>query len=183
MSTLKFGQPQTGIFQMAYVVEDIQAAMRTWTDELGVGPWHLLPSFAGVEPSYRGEPTEAEVALAMGFAGHMCIELIQPNDDRPSVWREGVERRGWGFHHFGVGSVDYDADLRRHLEQGHALAYEAKVPTGGRVAYVDTTAELPGYVELIEMDAATDDAFMRFYAASLAWDGERPVRSFTGEPI
>jgi hypothetical protein len=178
MSHLGFGQPQTGIFQMAYVVEDIQAAMRTWADELGAGPWHLIPSFGGVEPSFRGAPTIAEVALAMGFAGHMCIELIQPNDDEPSVWREGVERSGWGFHHFGVGSLDYDADLDRHVQQGHEVVYEAKVPTGGRVAYVDTTAELPGYVELIEMDEATDVAFTRFYAASLGWDGSDPVRPF-----
>jgi hypothetical protein len=178
MSTLQFGQPQDGVFQMAYVVEDIHASMQRWIEELKVGPWFLLPSFGGVEPSYRGRATDAQVALAMGFAGHMCIELIQPNDEEPSVWREGVERRGWGFHHFGVGSLDYDADLRRHLERGHDLAYEAKVPTGGRVAYVDTTADLPGYVELIEMDRGTDDAFSRFYAASLGWDGSDPVRPF-----
>jgi hypothetical protein len=30
MSLLGFGQPQTGSFQMAYVVEDIDASMRWW---------------------------------------------------------------------------------------------------------------------------------------------------------
>jgi hypothetical protein len=74
--------------------------------------------------------------------------------------------------------VDYDTQLARHREQGHERAFECWVPTGGRVAYVDTTAELPGYLELIEMDAATDAAFTRFYAQSLAWDGSDPVRSF-----
>ena len=128
MSLLGFGQPQTGVFQMAYVVEDIDASMRRY--------------------------------------------------DKPSVYREAIERQGYGFHHFGVGSLDYDADLARHLEQGHDLAFEAWVPTGGRVGYVDTTAELPGYVELIEMDAATDATFTRFYAASLTWDGSDPVRPF-----
>jgi hypothetical protein len=78
----------------------------------------------------------------------------------------------------GVGTLDYDAELARHLEQGHELAFEAWVPTGGRVGYVDTTAELPGYLELIEMDEATDAAFTRFYAESLAWDGREPVRAF-----
>jgi hypothetical protein len=43
---------------------------------------------------------------------------------------------------------------------------------------VDTTAELPGYVELIELDPTTDATFTRFYAASLAWDGSDPVRPF-----
>lgn len=178
MALLGFGQPQTGIMQMAYVVEDIDVAMRTWIDELNVGPWFLLESFAGIEAAYRGAPAESAVALAMAYAGHMTIELIQPKDDKPSVYRERIDEHGYGFHHFGVGSLDFDADLERHLDAGHELVFEAKVPTGGRVAYVDTRAELPGYVELIELDEPTDATFTRFYAASLAWDGSDPVRSF-----
>jgi hypothetical protein len=178
MSHLGFGQPQAGVFQMAYVVEDIEASMGQWSEQFGVGPWFLLPHFTGERATYRDQPAEADVALAMSFAGHMLVELIQPNDDKPSVYREAIERRGYGFHHFGVGTLDYDGDLARHSEQGHALAFEAWVPTGGRVGYVDTTAELPGYLELIEMDAATDAAFTRFYAACLAWDGSDPVRPF-----
>jgi hypothetical protein len=178
MSLLGFGQPQDGVFQMAYVVEDIDAGMRHWIEQLHVGPWFLLQSFTGEQPTFRGEPSEAEVALAMAHAGHMLVELIQLKDDKPSVWREGVERLGYGFHHFGVGTLDYDRELARHVEQGHHLAFECAVPTGGRVAYVDTTDVLPGYVELIEMDAATDAAFTRFYAQSLAWDGSDPIRPF-----
>ena len=178
MSLLGYGQPQTGVMQMAYVVEDIEASMHRWIDQLDVGPWFLIEHFSGVDPLYRGEPSRADVALAMAHAGHMLVELIALNDDEPSVWREGVERHGYGFHHFGIGSLDFDSDLARHREQGHEPAYEAKVPTGGRVAYVDTTAELPGYVELIEMDAATDATFTRFYAQSLAWDGSEPIRPF-----
>ena len=93
--------------------------------------------------------------------------------------RRRSSARGYGFHHFGVGTLDYDADLARHREQGHELAFETWVPTGGRVGYVDTTAELPGYVELIEMDAATDAAFTRFYAAVAGLGRDRsgpPVR-------
>ena len=105
MSLLGFGQPQTGVFQMAYVVEDIEASMRRWIDELKIGPWFLLAHFTGEQPTYRGEPSEAEVSLAMAHAGHMLVELI-------------------------------------------------------------------------EMDAATDAAFTRFYAACLAWDGSDPVRPF-----
>jgi hypothetical protein len=178
MSLLGFGQPQTGVFQMAYVVEDIEASMGQWIEQLDVGPWFLLPHFSGVEPRFRGEPSAADVALAMAHAGHMLVELIQLNDDKPSVWREGVERLGFGFHHFGVGTLDFDADLARHVEQGHDLAFDCAVPTGGRVAYVDTTADLNGYLELIEMDPGTDAAFTRFYAQSLAWDGSDPIRPF-----
>jgi hypothetical protein len=46
----------------------------------------------GPEQRYRGESTEADVAVAMSFAGHMNIELIQPKDNKPSVLsgRSGV---------------------------------------------------------------------------------------------
>jgi hypothetical protein len=178
MSLLGFGQPVTGVFQMCYLVEDIEASMERWVEQLAVGPWFLLEHFTGERGTYRGEPGDVDVALAMAHAGHMLVELIAPHDDRPSVYQEAIERGGYGFHHFGVGTLDYDADLARHREQGHELAFETWVPTGGRVGYVDTTAELPGYVELIEMDAATDAAFTRFYAQSLAWDGTDPVRPF-----
>jgi hypothetical protein len=178
MSLLGFGQPQTGVFQMAYVVEDIEASMRRWVDQLRVGPWFLLEHFTGERATYRGQPAEADVALAMAHAGHMLVELIAPNDDKPSVYREAIESRGYGFHHFGIGTLDYDGELARHREQGHDLAFEAWVPTGGRVGYVDTTADPPGSLELIEMDPVTDAVFTRFYAASLAWDGSDPVRPF-----
>jgi hypothetical protein len=59
MSLLGFGQPQTGVFQMAYIVEDIDVSMRRWVEQLQVGPWFLLEHFSGERPTYRGEPTEA----------------------------------------------------------------------------------------------------------------------------
>ena len=178
MSLLGFGQPVTGVFQMCYLVEDIEAAIQHWVEQLRVGPWFLLEHFTGERGTYRGEPADVDVALAMAHAGHMLVELIAPHDDRPSVYQETIERNGYGFHHFGVGTLDYDTELARHRDQGHDLAFECAVPTGGRVAYVDTTAELPGYLELIEMDPATDAAFTRFYAQSLAWDGSDPIRPF-----
>jgi hypothetical protein len=131
MSLLGFGQPQTGVFQMAYVVEDIDASMRRWVEQLKIGPWFLLEHFSGERPTYRGEATEADVALAMAFAGHMLVELIALSDDKPSVWREGVERNGYGFHHFGVGTLDYDADLARHLEGGTSWPSNAGFPPAG----------------------------------------------------
>jgi hypothetical protein len=42
---LNFGQPQARVFQMAYVVPDIEVGMRQWIDQLGVGPWFLHPPF------------------------------------------------------------------------------------------------------------------------------------------
>jgi hypothetical protein len=52
---LNFGQPQAGVFQMAYVVPDIEVGMRQWIDQLGVGPWFLHPRFADPPLMLTGE--------------------------------------------------------------------------------------------------------------------------------
>lgn len=178
MSLVSFGQPDDGIIQMAYVVDDIQRAMDYWVSKLKVGPWFLLPNFTGEEPLYRGKPSRAEVTIAMSFAGHINMELIQPNNDAPSVYREVLEKRGPGFHHFGVATTNFDRDLERHRAAGHELAFYLRVPSGGRVAYMDTTRELPGFLELIELGGAFEPVFNTFYRASIGWDGKDPVRSF-----
>lgn len=178
MQTLGFGQPRDGIMQMAYVVEDIQAAIGRWVDELGVGPWFLLDSFTGVDPVYRGGPSQADVAIAMSFAGHMQIELIQPKDDHPSVYRETVDRRGYGFHHFGVVTDDLPASIAELEGRGYSTAFRAGVPTGGEVAYLDGGPERPGMIELIEYGSGMDALFTAFWRAGLDWDGSQPVRPF-----
>jgi hypothetical protein len=107
MGLVGFGQPDDGVIQMCYLVPDIQAAMQTWVQKLRVGPWFLLDHFTGTDPQYRGQDSKADVSLAMSFAGHMNIELIQPNDEHPSVYREWIDRKGYGFHHWGRTTRDF----------------------------------------------------------------------------
>lgn len=178
MSLTCFGQPEDGIIQTSYVVQNIQQAMQEWISKLKVGPWFLLPHFTGVDALYRGQPTSADVSIAMSFAGHMMIELIQPLDSEPSVYREIIDRRGYGFHHWGVATPNFDRDVERYQSAGCALAFFARVPSGGRVAYMDTTAILPGMTELIELGASFDPIFSRMYRSTIGWDGSDPVRTF-----
>lgn len=178
MPLLSFGQPDNGIMQTAYVVANIKAAIREWTEKLNVGPWFLLEHFTGEHPVYRGKPSTAGVAIAMSFAGHMNIELIQPTDSNPSVYKEHIDVHGHGFHHWGVASSDVDADVARYAKEGMDVVFRAGVPTGGDVAYLDTHGALPGYLELIQTGPAMERAFASFYGAALAWDGSDPIRPF-----
>ena len=178
MAHLNFGQPDKGIMQMAYVVKDLRAAIDEWVKRLNVGPWFVLDHFTGVDPVYRGAPSKADITLAMSFAGHMNIELIQPNDDHPSVYKELIDKSGYGFHHWGIASADFAGDLKRYEAMGMEVAFRLGVPTGGEVAYLDTNGKLPGYVELIETSPGMERAFGGFYGAALTWDGSNPVRSF-----
>jgi len=174
MGLVNFGQPDNGIIQTAYVVKNIREAIGQWVEKLKVGPWFLIEHFQGQDAKYRGQPSKADCALAMSFAGHMMIELIEQYNDAPSVYRETIDKRGYGFHHWGVATSNFDRDMG----QCHRGSFFARVPSGGRVAYMDTTADLPGMVEFIELGASFDPIFSGFYRATIGWDGKDPVRSF-----
>jgi hypothetical protein len=178
MPHLNFGQPDKGIMQMAYVVKDLRAAIDEWVKCLNVGPWFVLDHFTGVDPVYRGRPSNADITLAMSFAGHMNIELIQLNDDHPSVYKELIDKHGYGFHHWGIATADFAGDLKRYEAKGMDIAFRLGVPTGGEVAYLDPKGALPGFVELIETSPGMERVFGGFYGAALTWDGSNPVRSF-----
>ena len=175
---LDFGQPLNGIIQVAFVVEDIRQSIHHWLKTLHVGPWFLQERWAPAEATYRQQPSTAEIAAALAFSGHTLIEFIQPLDDRPSVYREVIEQRGYGFHHIACSSEDYHADVRRYEELGFPLAFQTRVPTGSLVGYMDTRSVLPGFTELIQSTVANERFFTGIHKAALGWDGTDPLRSF-----
>lgn len=176
MALLDVGQPFGGIVQVSYTVADIEAAMAAYLDDLKLGPWFVRGPFSPKEALYRGRPTGLEITLALTFSGHLMVELIQQHDDGPSVYRETIERRGHGFHHWGVPSRDFDADCDRYRRRGYEMAFYDRTPVGTRIAYFDATAALPGMIELIEMNEAQERRYARMYAEALAWDGSDPIR-------
>lgn len=176
MSTLGFGQPVGGVLQYAYTVPDLTSAMETWTSRLGIGPWFVRGPFSPSTARYRNNPAHFTLSLARAFSGHVMVELIQQHDEYPSIYREFITQRGYGFHHFGVGVHDFDAELARYNADGYEVAFSDTVPNGGRIAYMDTSTDLPGMVELIEMTSAQGQVYTAIYRACLDWDGSEPVR-------
>lgn len=173
---LSFGQPIEGVIQIAYVVPDLRQAMADWTKRLGIGPWFLFDPFKPLTQKYRGAPTGLSISIGMAYSGHMQFELIEQRNDVPSVYRETVEKRGYGFHHWGVSAPDFDTALKKQLSAGYELAFYAEPDHGIRVAYMDTTRDLPGFIELIETGPAVEGLFTMMYQAALCWDGKDPVR-------
>jgi Glyoxalase/Bleomycin resistance protein/Dioxygenase superfamily len=164
-----FGQPTDGIFQTGFVVEDIDVAMQQFTERLGIGPWAVMRNISTEGTFYRGRPSEAVLNVAFGFSGHMAYELIQAVNDAPSAFRDVIESRGYGFHHFGRATTSFDADVEAMTAQGFDLVTSADFP-GLRLAMFDTRDVLPGMSELIEANDSVDATFTGIWKASL---GER----------
>jgi hypothetical protein len=113
---------------------------------------------------------------AVTFSGSTCFELIRQNDGAPSVFREVIDSRGYGFHHWAVSTRAFDAELERREKDGAVIASSGRVTIGARVAYLDTSPPLGGMLEVAEITPAVEEFFGMVRAASVAWDGRDPIR-------
>lgn len=178
MEKLPVYLPNNGIVQFAYIVPDLALAMESWVRELFVGPWFVNENFGGIEPVYRGKKSEACFDLAMAFSGSVQIELIQVKDDKPSVYKEFIQKYGYGFHHFGRASTRFDEDLDAYVKKGHEVVFTSRVPLNGRVAYLSAGDGFPGMIELIDANAGFEALCNSLIKANENWNGDDPIRSF-----
>jgi Glyoxalase/Bleomycin resistance protein/Dioxygenase superfamily len=175
MNRFSFGPRDNSIIQIAYSVADIEAEMRRYTDLLHIGPWFLIGPFVPPKGRYRGETTKMKVSLALAFAGELMIELIQQHDGEPSVFQETLKARGThGFHHWAIGARDFDKTTAHYRSHGYEEAFTdtAPDPLGCRVIYFDTGRDLPGMLEVIEINSATETAFHKIYQSAQEWNGK-----------
>jgi hypothetical protein len=166
------------VIQMAYIVDDIEAAMPRFAQALGIGPWFYFEKFPFDKLEYRGQPVSLDLSLCLGMSGGMMYELIQQRDDLPSVYSEVRKERGWGFHHYAVGvtSADYQRTIDDYGARGYAQVLDAKVAVGARAAYVDARHDLHGMIEIIEMTEPVQELFGMIRASRQGWDGRDPIR-------
>lgn len=169
--TLEFGQPADGIVQFAYTVRDAKAAARQWTELTGIGPWFLRGPFTTQRSKYRGAVVPTRLLVAQAFSGHSMIELIEQQDDAPSVYKEHSGDSPYGFHHIARATQSFDADFASYRERGLDVAYESVLPTEARLAYFDSREALGGMIELVELNAAQEAVYTRVYRAAQDWDG------------
>ena len=117
----------TETLQIALVVRDLEATMRTYVHEYGIGPWEIYefnPDTVA-EMVKDGEPAEYALRIAVTMVGSVQWELIQPLDDR-SMYAEFLATKGEGLHHVAVGVPSYERGARHHARQGtHACSRAA----------------------------------------------------------
>lgn len=99
----------TDVLQIGIVVRDLDAAMRRYWEEFGLGPWEvntLDPSNTS-DMIIRGRPQAFALRAATTQIGSVQWELIQPLDE-DSIYAEFLREQGEGLHHVGFGVEDYD---------------------------------------------------------------------------
>ena len=133
----------------------------------------------GVDVPSGGEREEAELVWGCWDLSGADTEGDHPAaeiDRLEAKAHEVQQKRGWGFHHFGISCADFDADVAHYRSLGHEMALYGVAGVGARAAYMDTLGVLPGMIELIEMTEKTEAFFAMMKAAAEDWDGSDPVR-------
>ena len=90
---------ERALFQHAYLVEDLERSIHSWSDLFGAGPFIVAPHHKTDKFAFRGTATEADVSYAFGYLGDLMIQLIQQHDDQPSIYRDMYATGEAGFHH------------------------------------------------------------------------------------
>lgn len=165
------------VYQVAYTVRDLQAAMDHWLEQTPTGPFFLFEHFEFVDPVYRGKPANVDISIALGFTGGLCIELIQQHDRNPSVYQEEIDRRGYGQHHIAVLEPDVDGRIEQYEKNGSPCLFRGAFAMGAQVAYLDTRDSLGCMLELVESNDVTRAVVQDMQQAHAEWDGRDPVRA------
>jgi hypothetical protein len=169
------------IRQNGYVVRDIEAALRHWTDVLGVGPWFYFERAPIADFRYRGAPSDAHVSIALANSGALQLELIQPRDDHPSMYRDFLAAGREGLQHVACWTERFDADLARLEKLGHRIAMSGQAGgPDGRFVYFDIEAHPGTVVELSEISGPKGAFFRHIAETARSWDGAEPVRRMGG---
>ena len=164
------------IRQNGYVVRDLEAAIRHWTEVLGVGPFYLLENLQAEEFRYRGEPSPMEVSLALSNSGPLQIELIQPLNDAPSMYRDFLEAGHEGLQHVSYWTEDFDAAFARATDAGFRVGHAGQFGADGRFVYFDTEAHPGTVLELSEVNGGKGRFFEAIAETARTWDGSDPIR-------
>ena len=187
--TLSFGGFTSGqIFQLGYIVPDVDAAMRRYADAMRIGPFTCSRGFKAPDGWYRGNTDMPELTIAHAYSGCLFIELIQQHDDTPSVYKEFIDIYGYGLHHFGiaVAEEEYDSTLEHFYSRGFENVFTDQLPGEVRIRYLgpkgegalDKLRNEAGacYLECVEAKESQGAFFASMIDAAQNWDGKTLLR-------
>ena len=141
------GKIGAGLFQQAFVVDELAAAEDAMRASLGCGAFVDLPA-TDLDYDLRGERVSCAIALGFARSGNMQIELLQPVRGE-GLHVEFLASNGPGLHHLGFLVDDLDAVVALGEAEGFPKLMGSQVGSL-RFAYLDTWDAFGVYTELVD---------------------------------
>ena len=162
--------------QNGYVVRDIEAALRHWTEVLGVGPFFYIEKVPVEGFTYRGRPSDVDVSIALANSGDLQIELIQPRNDAPSLWSDFLDAGHEGLQHVAFWTDRMDEELAAIKRRGLEIGQSGNIGKNGRFVYLLTETHPGTVTEVSEVSGDKGRFFEHIKSVARDWDGNDPVR-------
>jgi hypothetical protein len=135
------------ITQIAFVVEDIDDGMDRFGALLGLGPWDVFefepPTLQ--DTTFRGEPHDYSMTLALTYAGETMIELIEPKEGE-SIYTEHLDEHGEGLHHVACFAFEDTEAVVETFEENGMPVLQSGVYGETPYWYFDTADQLNGVI-------------------------------------
>jgi len=139
----------TRVVQVAMVVNNVEASVRRYWDDLGVGPWKLYtlnPSNTS-NTTFHGRLVQHSFRAALTEFGDVEWELIQPLDNR-SVYAEHLAAHGEGLHHVAFEVEDFEKVTKELKSKGYENVQSGRVFGNDTYVYFNLNQGLACIAEL-----------------------------------
>ncbi|WP_285712649.1 VOC family protein [Erythrobacter oryzae] len=164
--------------QLAYKVNDLEAAAAAHHRRFGSGPFFVLRHVALASSVHRGVARPFDHSSAYGQWGSVMVELVVQHNPDDSALHEmfphGSGREG--LHHAALFVDDLEAAIARFASVGAPLAQLSVTQGGTAFAFVETRASLGHMLELYEPTEQLTAFYDFVAAAAQGWDGKDLIR-------
>ena len=164
--------------QLAYAVQDVEAAALAHHRRFGSGPFFVLRHVVLASSIHRGVERPFDHSSAYGQWGAVMVELVQQHNPEPSavhdMYPHGSGREG--LHHAALFVDDLDGAIARFDAEGMPLAQLSVTTTGTTFAFVDACEQMGHMLELYEPTPQLTGFYTMVAEAAKGWDGRDPVR-------
>ena len=173
------GQPFGRMVQVAYLVDDIEVAMRHWLEQAGLGPWTWFRNIE-LDTEFDGRSFTMRIHEALAYMGDLQIQLVQSLDSTEAAtpYQNHLKAGRFGVHHTAFFAADFDATLARAQAQGFERTCLMRDKAGFRYAYCQSRSMPDVWIEFLESYPALHTIFEDGIAAAASWSGEEPIRAF-----
>jgi hypothetical protein len=164
------------VMQLSYCPADYHAALDHWIS-IGAGPFFEASHVRLEEVKFRGQPSNIDFSMALGYLGDIQIELIRQHNGAPSMYTEWRAEGREGVQHMCV-LVDNIDEARQRVERaGGIVLQEGRLPNAaGAVIYADTGGGPGTVMEYLQIGEAGRQTFAMMRDAHRHWDGSDPIR-------
>ncbi|MVU81431.1 VOC family protein [Nocardia sp. ET3-3] len=140
------------VFQVAWVVTDLEAAEKEFGARYGVENWVRIPGihFAPETCRFRGAPADFTIDSSMGYAGGQQVELITPVTGE-SLYTEALAQGGPGLHHIAWVPDDFDAAVAELRASGVEILQHGVFAEVGMESVYYSGGPLGSFVELLRL--------------------------------